>query len=123
MSKAMLVLAPQERAHQITPFERSNATTTRAAVTVADPAATLRVGYSNLGSAAGKVLYVVINATSDADANAKLALAGQRFTIPIGESREFQFGPEALLTRIDTKSDIATETGASLVTGEYGVVL
>lgn len=123
MSKAMLVVAPQERAHQITPFERSNATTTRAAITVSDAAATLRISYSNLGSAAGKVLYVVINATSDADAAAKLALAGQRFAIPIGENREWQFGADALLTRFDTASDVATETGASLVSGEYGAVL
>ena len=124
MAKALIVVAPQDRAHQITPRDISNVTTTRQTITIADPAATLRIGLSLTGaSSTAKVLYVVLNATSDPDAVVKLALSGQRFVIPIGESRDFAFGPNSLLTRIDLQSDAASEAGSTLTTMEYGALI
>lgn len=122
MAKALLTVAPFDRPQEVTPGEVADQTTTRTTITLPVGAATLRIGYTNLTSGAGKRLYVVLNATSNTDANTKLGLAGQRFVIPIGESREFTFGPNALLTRIDLASDAASETGDTIVTYETGVV-
>lgn len=122
MARALLTVAPFDRPQEVTPGEVADQTTTRTTITLASGAATLRIGYSNLTSGVGKRLYVVLNATSNTDANTKLGLAGQRFVIPIGESREFTFGPNALLTRIDLASDAASETGDTIVTYETGVV-
>lgn len=120
---ALLVASPSERAHEITPGEISNLTSTRSKVSLSSGADVFRVSYSNLGSAVGKVLYVVFNATSDADANTKLGTAGQRFVVPLGGDRQFEFGPDILLTRVDVKTDVASETGSSLVYYEAGVLL
>lgn len=122
MSKALLTVTPFDRPQEVTPGESTNPTTARTKVTFASGAATLRIGYSNLGSAVGKVLRVVFNATSDTDATTKIGTPGQRFVVPIGESREFTFGPNALLTRIDLASDAVSETGSSIVTYETGVL-
>ena len=122
MARALLTVAPFDRPQEVTPGEVLDQTTTRTTITLPAGAATLRIGYTNLTSRDGKLLYVVLNATSNTDANTKLGLAGQRFVIPIGESREFTFGPNALLTRIDLASDAASETGDTIVTYETGVV-
>jgi hypothetical protein len=122
MARALLTVAPFDRPQEVTPGEVADQTSTRTTVTLASSAATLRIGYSAIASAVGTLLYVVFNATSNTDANTKLGLAGQRFVIPIGESREFTFGPNALLTRIDIASNTASETGDTIVTYETGVV-
>ena len=101
-----------QRALSVSTYEIANQSTTRGNVTPLIPAKAVEVGYFNSASASGKFLYVVFNAFSNADAAAKLATAGQRFAIPLGEVRKFHFPNDKLCTRVDLISDTA-ESGAS----------
>lgn len=104
-----------------TPFETSDQTTTHTTQTISAGARVVTIYYRDIGSAVGDVLYVVFNADDDTDANSKLTTAGQRFVVPIGSERTWVFPEGSEVTRIDYESNVASETGDSLVYGEYGV--
>lgn len=104
-----------------TPFETADQTTTHTTQAIAAGARAVTIGYVDLGSAVGDVLYVVFNADDDTDANSKLTTAGQRYVIPLGKERTWIFSVGSEVTRIDYESNVASETGDSLVYGEYGV--
>jgi hypothetical protein len=57
-------------------------------------------------------LYFVLNATSDADADGKLALAGARQFVLLGDSAVVLASPNDPITRIDVIAHTA-ETGNS----------
>lgn len=101
-----------QRSLTITTYEVANQSTTRGNITPIKSALGVEIGYFSTASATGKYLYVVFNAYSNADAAAKLGTAGQRFVIPIGEVRKFNFPASAPCTRVDFLSDTA-ETGTS----------
>lgn len=73
------------------------------------------IAYINRGSAAGTILYVVFDALDDADASTKLGAAGSREVVMLGERRQWTFSPATPCYRIDVASDVASETGDSLV--------
>jgi hypothetical protein len=74
-------------------------------------------------SSNGKLLFVVFNAASNAEADSMLGTPGQRYVIPIDGWRSWAFEFEEPLLRIDFCSDAATESaGASKVTWEYGLL-
>lgn len=74
----------------------------------------LTIGYGDMGSAAGKAVYVVFDALDDADAATKLAIATSRETVFLGERRSYQFSTATPCYRVDVRSD-TVETGASKV--------
>lgn len=101
-----------QRSLTVTTYEVANQSTTRGNITPIKPAVGVEIGYFNTTSATGKYLYVVFNAYSNADASAKLATPGQRFVIPLGEVRKFNFPASSACSRIDLLSDTA-ESGTS----------
>lgn len=88
------------------------ATTARKIDLSARPASSVTVQAINKGSSTVKVLYVVANAASDAEAAVKLATAGQRFIVPMGGSLTLTFA--APVSRVDIVGD-ASESGANLI--------
>jgi hypothetical protein len=74
----------------------------------------LVIGFGDMGSAAGKAVYVVFDALDDADAATKLDVAASRETVFLGERRSFQFGAATPCYRVDVKSH-TVETGASKI--------
>lgn len=76
----------------------------------------LSIDYFNLGSAAGKVLYVVFDALDDADAATKLGAAGSREVVRLDvPHRPWGFSESSPCYRVDVASDAASETGDTLV--------
>lgn len=79
-----------------------------------------RVSYLRTGgTVVGKVAHIAFNAVSSFDASALLSDGNVREVIALGETREFYF--ETAPTRIDVKSDAATEAaGSTVVLLEFG---
>jgi len=75
----------------------------------------ISIAYVDRGSAAGTVLYVVFDALDDADASTKLGAAGSRYVVFLGERRKWTFQSDSPVYRVDVASDVASETGDSLV--------
>lgn len=73
------------------------------------------IAFIDRGAADGTILYVVFDALDDADASTKLGSAGSREVIMLGERRQWTFSPASPCYRIDVASDVAAETGDSLV--------
>lgn len=126
MSGGVLVLNPSVDALQVplvlSADEINSQSTTPASKSFAIPQSFVEVAYQQgVGAAAtGKMLYVVLNATSDNGATTKLGLAGLRFPIPLGEARKFVFPASALCSRIDFVTDQA-ESGTSKIILTTGV--
>ena len=76
------------------------------------PASSVTVQAINKSGATAKVIYMVANAASDAEAAVKLATAGQRHVVPMGGSLTVAFATP--VSRIDLVSDVA-ESGSSLI--------
>ena len=95
--------------------ETADQTTTVTSQTFASGVLSVEIGYFNLGSAVGKLLYVCFDALDAADASTRLGAAGGRESVMLGESRVFNFDARTPCYRIDYASDAASETGDSLV--------
>lgn len=92
-------------------------TTTPQTLSFAEGLAAVEISYLDLGSAVGDWIYVVFDALSDADAATKLATAEARIRIMLGEvsSKSIIFARTTPCYRIDVVSNVATETGDSVV--------
>jgi len=100
----------------------ANITTTKTLISTAIGARSVRVQYGKVsGTPTGTGLRVVFNAINDTDANTKLTTAGQYFTVPLGDSRQFDFASGSEVLRIDIASDAAIEAGVTTSLVEYGV--
>lgn len=101
----------------ITYGEYANASTTRQSTTYPSGATAIEITYrqnssSGTTTAVGRAMYIVFNATSDADANGKLAAAGSRYRLALGDDLSQTFSSTVPLTRIDFLTE-AAETGHS----------
>lgn len=110
----------------VTTFENTDVVDSREDPTTdggAQPAAGARVvtlAFIDKGSAVATELYVVFNATSDADATTKLGSAATRHVIMLNERRSWTVAEGNEITRIDFMSDDAAPVGGSnKVAGEY----
>lgn len=95
--------------------ETLDQTTTVTSQAFASGVLAVEIGYFNLGSAVGKILYVCFDALDTADAATRLGAAGGRESVMLGESRTFNFDSRTACYRLDYASDAASETGDSLV--------
>ena len=96
--------------------EISNQTSTPTQEDFASGLIDVVIGYWPVTLPAGSRIYVVFDALSDADALTKLATAGSRSVIMIGQQFGWSFSPSSPCYRIDIASDVATESGTTLVT-------
>jgi len=93
--------------------EASNLSTTAKKIDLSTrPASSVTVQAINKSGATAKVIYMIANAASDAEAAVKLATAGQRHVVPMGGSLTVAFATP--VSRIDLVSDVA-ESGSSLI--------
>lgn len=97
--------------------EIADLTTTIQTLTFAQGLVSAEISYVDLGTAVGDWIFVVFDALSDADAATKLSVPEARVRIMLGETgaREFVFARETPCTRLDFASNVASETGDSLV--------
>jgi hypothetical protein len=86
-----------------------------------DGASYFAIEYMDVSGADGKLLYVVFNAGSNAEADSMLGTPGQRYVIHIDGWRTWAFEFSEPLLRVDFCSDAPSESG-SLVTWEYGLL-
>lgn len=116
------VQQPSDYSGTKTTFENADVVDTRVnpATQPTAGARVVSVGFVDMGSAVANILYVVFNATDDADAVTKLGSAATRSTVLIGERRTWTRLEGDEITRIDYLSDDAAPVGGlNLVTGEY----
>lgn len=93
--------------------EASNLSTTAKKIDLSTrPASSVTVQAINKSGATAKVIYMVADAASNAEAAVKLATAGQRHVVPMGGSLTVAFATP--VSRIDLVSDVA-ESGSSLI--------
>ena len=93
--------------------EASNLSTTVKKIDLSTrPPSSVTVQAINNSGATAKVIYMIANAASDAEAAVKLATAGQRHVVPMGGSLTVAFATP--VSRIDLVSDVA-ESGSSLI--------
>lgn len=91
-------------------------TTTPVSVTFAGGVTQAIIKYSDLGSAVGDWIWVVFDALSDSDAATKLADPEVAIRILIGEDFPIPpFDPATPCYRMDFASNVASETGDSVV--------
>lgn len=97
--------------------EITDLTTTIQTLAFSQGLVSVEISYIDLGSAVGDWIFVVFDALSDADAATKLSVPEARVRIMLGEAgaREFLFDLETPCTRLDFASNVASETGDSLV--------
>ena len=112
---AVHVLSATEIPGVVVSKETADQTTTVTSQTFASGVLAVEIGYFNLGSAVGKILYVCFDALDTADAATRLGAAGGRESVMLGESRTFNFDSRTACYRLDYASDAASETGDSLV--------
>lgn len=91
--------------------EKNNLTTTRYKISIPSGATAIEMSYYNLGASTAKGLYFITNATSDAEADGKLALVGARRFLLLGESAVMLIDPNAPITRIDVIAHTADVSG------------
>ena len=92
--------------------EIANLTTTRQSLTFPSGATAIEFSYrqgssSGNTAATGRATYIVFNPTSDDDANGKLALAGARERLPLGDDYGALATDEDPFTRVDVISEAA----------------
>jgi len=92
-------------------------TTTIQTLNFASGLLSVELSYLDLGSAIGDWIFVVFDALSDADAATKLTIPESRIRIMLGESgtKEFIFSTNTPCYRLDMISNVASETGDSVV--------
>lgn len=112
---AVHVLSATEIPGVVVSKETADQTTTVTSQAFASGVLAVEIGYFNLGSAVGKILYVCFDALDTADAATRLGAAGGRESVMLGESRTFNFDSRTACYRLDYASDAASETGDSLV--------
>jgi len=95
--------------------EIADQTTTPTQTDFASGLLSVSIAYIDRGSADGTILYVVFDALDDAAASTQLGAAGSREVIMLGERRQWTFSSASPCYRIDVASDVASETGDSLV--------
>ncbi len=110
------VALPEHAAGDLVTYEWANVSNTRQSFTFAGAGASaIELMLIDMGSSNQPVLRVVLNATSDADATAKLAAIGSRIPVPRGVPfRQVVLSAEDNITRIDFVTPSA-ETGANLL--------
>ncbi|MHB0978389.1 MAG: hypothetical protein ACYC1K_03270 [Minisyncoccota bacterium] len=116
-NKAAHVVPPDQIPGSLVPYEVINLTTTRVRLDYPSGATALEFSYrqnspSGTTAAVGRAVYIVFNATSDDDANGKLALAGARIRLPLGDDFGHLATDADPVTRVDVISE-AAETGHS----------
>ena len=97
--------------------EKNDLTTTRYKISLPSGGDAIEISYHNVGAAAStsKGLYFVLNATSDADADGKLALAGARQFLLLGDSAVVLADPDNPITRIDCIAHTAESGNSKLM--------
>jgi hypothetical protein len=105
----------QETTGALVAYEISDQTSTPTQVDFAGGLALVSIAYINISAADGDLIYVVFDATDDTDAATKLGSAGSREVVMLGERRTWEFDSDTPCMRIDVKSNVASETGDSLV--------
>lgn len=92
-------------------------TTTPVSVTFAGGVTQAEITYLDLGSAVGDWVYVVFDALSDSDAATKLADSETRVRVMLGATdvHVFGFAFDSPCYRMDFASNVASETGDSVV--------
>lgn len=97
-------------------YEYSNVSSTRQTFTIGGAGASaIELLFLDMGSSNQPVLRVVLNASSDADATAKLSAVGARIPVPRGMPfRQLVAAAADNITRIDFLTPTA-ETGANLL--------
>jgi len=102
--------------------EVSNPSTTQGNILYPGGLLSAEISLLNLASSNIGYVYVVFDGLDDADAATKLATAGTRELIAIGETRTFLFSPETPIFRIDYVSNVAsgsiTGTGILRITAK-----
>lgn len=94
--------------------EIANPTTTPVTKDFPSGLLSVTIGYLDSGSAAGKLLYAVFDALDADDAATKLGAEG-REVVKIEGFRTFVFSPSTPCYRVSVASNVASETGSSLV--------
>lgn len=110
------VVLPEHVAGDLFTYEWSNVTNTRQSYAIGGAGASaIELLFLDLGSSNQPILRVVLNATGDADANAKLAAIGSRIPVPRGiPFRQVVSNPSGNITRIDFITPTA-ESGANML--------
>lgn len=75
------------------------------------------------GNSTADQLYIVLNATDDADADAKLGTVGERHVVPIGTTDSVDFPLSMAIKRVDIASDAPSENGNTKLFWRYIAVL
>lgn len=111
---ALHVVSPADVPGALAVYELSNVNT-RQKIDLAVPASAVEIVSVDMGSSSAKVFDIVLNAASDAAADANLAVAGARVPLPIGKSyQQYVQGTATKISRIDIKAR-AAETGSNLI--------
>lgn len=113
---AAKVLTLSEVPGDLITYEYSNVSSTRQSFVIGGTGASaIELLFLDLGSSNQPVLRVVLNAISDADANAKLSAVGARIPVPRGVPfRQVVAAAADNITRIDFLTPSA-ETGSNLL--------
>ena len=92
-------------------------TTTPVSVTFAGGVTEAEISYVDMGSAVGDWIFVVFDALSDSDAATKLANpeTAVRIFLGVADTHVFRFDPGTPCYRMDFVSNVASETGDSVV--------
>lgn len=102
--------------------EVTNPSTTQGTISYTGGLMSAEISLLSLSSSNINYAYVVFDALDSADAATKLATAGTRELVKMGEVRLFNFTPETPIYRIDYVSDVAsgsiTGTGLLRVTAK-----
>lgn len=117
VDRGRFVVPPSEREGVGVVREISSPTTTPSTLEFAAGLISIELTYLDLGSAVGDWIFVVFDALSDSDAATKLADSETRIRIMLGETgaREFHFSVDEPVRRIDVASNVASESGTSVV--------
>lgn len=117
VDRGRFVVPPSEREGVGVVREVLDLTTTPQSVEFASGLISAELTYLDLGSGVGDWIFVVFDALSDSDAATKLADSETRVRIMLGESgaREFHFSADEPVRRIDVASNVASETGDTVV--------
>lgn len=116
VDRALKVVSAADLPGDLVTYEWTNVSNTRQTFSFAGlGASAIELLFVDTGSSNQPVLRVVLNATSNADADAKLAAVGARIPIPRGVPfRQAVLGVEDNITRIDFITPTA-ETGNNLL--------
>lgn len=118
------VNSPSELDAMLVPMIFRDISTTRQKVSLPSGAKWVNVSYRLLPgatSATSQLLKVVLNATSDADADGKLATDGAFIPVLQNDDLTFAARADSLITRIDLITEVAVGTEKTIVRVLSGV--